>query len=55
MYNALANRLGVPMPATRQFILKYRPIKYAHASTIFEALTHGDIGWAGLSRKKDLQ
>ncbi len=45
-YNALAIRLGMPMPNTLQLLNRIRPVKTG-LTTHYETLTHGNVGWAG--------
>jgi hypothetical protein len=46
-YNAVANRLGMPLPQTSALIAKIRPTGADH-HMIWETLTHAEIGSAGI-------
>jgi hypothetical protein len=46
-YNELANRLGMSLPHSKNFIAKIRPTDADH-HMVWETLTHADVGSAGL-------
>jgi hypothetical protein len=46
-YNAYANVLGQSLPETKKLLAKIRPTSATH-HMVWETLTHGDIGAAGL-------
>jgi hypothetical protein len=46
-YNALANRLGMPLPHTKNLVARIRPTAGNHHMA-WESMTHAEVGSAGL-------
>jgi hypothetical protein len=49
-YNHFANRLGMPLPHTRNLVMRIRPTGGDHHMS-WESMSHAQVGWAGLQAR----